>query len=179
MKYKSITAPLTGNTVKGLKAGDMVLISGSIYTARDVAHRRLKVLLDEKKELPFELSGSIIYYAGPSPTKPGKIIGSAGPTTSGRMDPFTPALLENGLKGMIGKGKRSCEVKKSIKKNGAVYFAATGGAGALLSGKISACGLVAYPEIEPESIYRLEVREFPAVVINDMYGNDYYEDGGK
>jgi fumarate hydratase subunit beta len=175
MKYKNIHTPFDNKTIEGLKPGDMVLISGEVYTARDVAHQKLTKLIAENKPLPFNLEGNVIYYVGPSPAKPGSIIGSAGPTTSYRMDPYTPILLKHGLKGMIGKGKRSKEVIKSIKKNKAVYFAAVGGAGAFLSKKIVRCELVAYPEIEPESIYKLEVKDFPAVVINDMCGNDLYD----
>ena len=174
MKYKIINAPLEEKIVRKLKAGDLVLINGEIYTARDIAHKRIANLIAEKKTIPFELKGSIIYYVGPSPAKPGSIIGSAGPTTSYRMDPYTPILLKHGLKGMIGKGKRSSAVIKSIKKHKAIYFAAVGGAGALLSKKITVCKLIAYPEIEPESIYRLKVKDFPVVVINDTYGNDLY-----
>jgi fumarate hydratase subunit beta len=173
--YKKLTTPLTGAVVRKLRAGDRLLLSGEIYTARDAAHKKLDALIKHGKSLPFNLKGAAIYYAGPSPAKPGSVIGSAGPTTSSRMDVFTPSLLKLGLKGMIGKGKRSLEVLDTMKKYGAVYFAATGGAGALLSRKVIKCELVAYPELDPESIYRLEVREMPLIVAADMHGNSLYE----
>ncbi|OGS20050.1 MAG: fumarate hydratase [Elusimicrobia bacterium RIFOXYA2_FULL_39_19] len=173
-----ITTPITKETVKSLKAGDRVFISGTIYTARDTAHKRIFELIANKEKLPFELEGAVIYYVGPSPAKPGQVIGSAGPTTSSRMDSFTPILLEKGLKGMIGKGKRSPDVIKAIKKYKAVYFAATGGAAALLAKTVKDSDLIAFFELGTEAIYKLEVKDFPAIVINDMYGNDLYEKVG-
>ncbi|MBU0951873.1 MAG: Fe-S-containing hydro-lyase [Elusimicrobia bacterium] len=172
---KKITTPLTYKTIRSLKAGELVSITGIIYTARDAAHKKLDEIIFKGMPLPFELKGSVIYYVGPAPAKPGRPIGSAGPTTSSRMDPLTPVLLENGLKGMIGKGRRSKEVIDSIKKNKAVYFAATGGAGALLAKKIKECDLIAFFELGTEAIYKLKVKDFPVIVINDMYGRDLYE----
>lgn len=175
-EYK-IRTPLTPDVISQLSAGDLVLISGEILTARDAAHKKLIELLDKGEQLPINIEGQILYYVGPSPTKPGAAIGSAGPTTSGRMDAYTPALLELGLKGMIGKGLRSQEVLESIKKNKAVYFAATGGAAALISKRISKADIIAYPELGPEAIYRLGVENFPVIVVNDAYGGDLYKQG--
>ncbi|MCX7919772.1 MAG: Fe-S-containing hydro-lyase [bacterium] len=174
-----ITPPLTDEQVAGLKSGDRVLISGIVFTGRDAAHKRMFELLKSGQKLPIDLLGQIIYYVGPTPARPGKVIGSAGPTTSGRMDIYAPALLAYGLKGMIGKGMRTTEVKEAIKQYKGVYFAATGGAGALLAKTIKKAELVAYPELGPEAIYRLEVADFPAIVINDCYGNDLYLEGIK
>jgi fumarate hydratase subunit beta len=178
-KIIRINPPLTNEQVAALKSGDRVLISGIIYTGRDAAHKRMFELLQAGKELPVDLKGQIIYYVGPTPARPGQVIGSAGPTTSGRMDAYAPRMLEYGLKGMIGKGMRSAEVKEAIKQYKGVYFAATGGAGALLAKTIKKAEIVAYPELGPEAIYRLEVLEFPAIVINDCYGNDLYLEGVK
>ncbi|MDI6642349.1 MAG: Fe-S-containing hydro-lyase [Elusimicrobiota bacterium] len=175
----SITTPLSEESVSKLKSGDSVLLNGIIYTARDAAHERLTALIKESKPLPFDLHGAVIYYVGPSPAKPAQVIGSAGPTTSYRMDAYTPLLLEYGLKGMIGKGKRSKEVIEAIKKFNAVYFAAVGGAGALLSKCIKKSKLIAFEELGPEAIRQLEVENFPAIVINDIYGNDLYDEGIK
>ncbi|MBP1744402.1 MAG: fumarate hydratase [Firmicutes bacterium] len=172
-----IHTPLTEDKVRSLKAGDRVLISGVIYTARDAAHKKLVALLDENKELPIDVKDSIIYYVGPSPAKPGKPIGSAGPTTSYRMDPYAPRLMDIGLRGMIGKGSRSQEVKESIKKNCAVYFAAIGGAAALMGRAVKKSELVAYEELGSEAIRRLEVENLPAMVVIDCQGNDLYEIG--
>ncbi|MGQ9823791.1 MAG: Fe-S-containing hydro-lyase [Desulfotomaculales bacterium] len=172
-----ITPPLTEEDVMRLKAGQQVLISGRIYTGRDAAHKKIIELLTAGKQLPIDLKGQIIYYVGPAPAKPGQVIGSAGPTTSGRMDTYTPELLAAGLKGMIGKGTRSKEVKEAIKKYKAVYFAAVGGAGALIARKIKGARVVAYPELGAEAIYELEVEDFPAFVVNDVYGSDLYEEG--
>ena len=172
-----IHTPLTEDKVRGLKAGDRVLISGVIYTARDAAHKKLVDLLDENKELPIDVKDAIIYYVGPSPAKPGKVIGSAGPTTSYRMDPYAPRLMDIGLKGMIGKGSRSQEVKESIKKNCAVYFAAIGGAAALMGKAVKKSDVVAYGELGSEAIRRLEVEDLPAMVAIDCQGNDLYEIG--
>lgn len=171
---KEIHTPISDEVIKTLRAGDMVRLSGVVYTARDAAHARLIELLDNGKELPFDLCGQVIYYVGPTPSKPGKVIGSAGPTTAGRMDPYTPKLLENGLKGIIGKGQRNDAVRKSIVDNIAVYFAATGGAAALLAKHIVACEIIAYEDLGCEAIRRLEVKDLPLVVINDSYGGDFY-----
>jgi len=174
---KRLTTPLTDSDVEGLKAGDKVSISGVIYTGRDAAHKRLVELLDEGKELPFDPRGQIIYYVGPAPAKPGEAIGSAGPTTSYRMDAYTPRLIEAGLKGMIGKGSRSKEVVDSIIKHKAVYFAAVGGAAALIAKRIKKKELVAYEDLGPEAIFRLEVEDFPVIVANDVKGDDLYRQG--
>lgn len=176
---KKITTPLSEEVIKDLKVGDIVSITGYIYTARDAAHKRLVELVKEGKELPFDIKGAIIYYVGPTPAPPGKVIGSAGPTTSYRMDPYAPILIEMGLKGMIGKGKRSLEVKEAIKKFKAVYFAAVGGAAALISKQIKSVELVAYEDLGPEAIRKLYVEDFSAIVVNDIYGGDLYEEGVK
>ncbi len=174
---KKITTPLTIEKTRDLRCGDNVLISGVIYTGRDAAHKRLCELLAEGKELPVDVTDAIIYYVGPAPAQPGQVIGSAGPTTSYRMDAYAPALLDIGLKGMIGKGKRSPEVVESMKKNGAVYFGAIGGAGALLAKCIKKAEVVAYEDLGAEAIRRLEVEDLPAVVIIDSEGNNLYEQG--
>ncbi len=174
-----ITTPLSDETILSLKTGDEVLISGTIYTARDQAHFRLVKLIEDNKPLPFDLQGQIIYYVGPTPEKPGEIIGSAGPTTSYRMDKYAPILIKNGLKGMIGKGKRSAEVKEAIKKYKAVYFGAIGGAGALISKTIKSSKVIAYDDLLSEAVRRLTVENFPAIVVNDVYGGDLYEEGRK
>lgn len=174
---KHITTPLTAEKTKELRAGDNVLISGVIYTGRDAAHKRLVELVQEGKELPVDLRDQIIYYVGPAPAKPGQAIGSAGPTTSYRMDAYAPALLNLGLKGMIGKGKRSDEVVASMMKNEAVYFGAIGGAGALLSKCIKKAEVVCYEDLGAEAIRRLEVENLPATVIIDSLGNNLYELG--
>ncbi|MGL6064152.1 MAG: Fe-S-containing hydro-lyase [Fusobacteriaceae bacterium] len=174
-----ITSPLSSETISKLKAGDSVLITGTIYTARDAAHARLVTLLEKGEKLPFDLEGQIIYYVGPTPEKPGQIIGSAGPTTSYRMDAYAPALLDNGLKGMIGKGKRDLAVKESILKNKSVYFAAIGGTAALIAKTIKASEIIAYEDLGAEAIRKLYVEDFPAIVINDIYGSDLYLEGQK
>ncbi len=174
MNYK-IHTPLTDNIVAKLKAGDTTKITGTLYTARDQAHQRLVELIQKGQPLPFGLRGQIIFYAGPAPTPPNKVMGSVGPTTSSRMDLFTPILLAYGLKGMIGKGPRSPEVKAALAKYNAVYFAATGGIAALLSSYIKKSELLAYPDLGPEAIYKLEVEDFPAVVAIDAWGGDLYE----
>ena len=174
---KRITTPLTLEKTRDLHCGDNVLISGVIYTGRDAAHKRLVELLQQGKELPLDVKDAIIYYVGPAPAQPGKVIGSAGPTTSYRMDAYAPALLGIGLKGMIGKGKRSPEVIESMKKNGAVYFGAIGGAGALLAKCIKKAEVIAYEDLGAEAIRRLEVEDLPAVVIIDSEGNNLYEQG--
>lgn len=174
---KRISAPLTDKEVEGLRAGDNVLISGEIYTARDAAHKRLINLISEGKELPIDLSGKIIYYVGPTPARPGKTCGSAGPTTSSRMDNLTAPLLDRGLKGMIGKGLRSKTVVDSMKKNKAVYFAATGGAAALIAGSIKAVEVITYEDLGTEAIQKMVVEDFPAIVVIDALGNDLYVTG--
>jgi len=174
-----INTPLTDEAIDKLYAGDKVLLSGVIYTGRDAAHKRLFELLQAGKELPVDLRGQVIYYVGPAPAKPGQVIGSAGPTTSGRMDAYAPTLLEYGLKGMIGKGIRNQAVLDAIKKFKAVYFGATGGAAALLAKRIKKAEVVAYEELGPEAIYRLEVEDFPVIVINDAHGGDLYAEGIK
>ncbi|MBW7957588.1 MAG: Fe-S-containing hydro-lyase [Deltaproteobacteria bacterium] len=172
-----ISAPLSDEIVGKLRAGDKVLISGVLYTARDAAHKRLIELLDAGKELPFDIKGQIIYYVGPTPERPGQVIGSAGPTTSGRMDAYTPRLIELGLKGMVGKGARSKEVLDSIRKHKAVYMAAVGGAAALIRRSIKKAEIVAYEDLGPEAIRRLEVVDFPAIVVNDAEGGDLFLQG--
>lgn len=174
-----LKTPLKDEDVERLRIGDRVLISGILYTGRDAAHRRLFNLIKEGKELPFDVRGQIIYYVGPTPAPPGKVFGSAGPTTSYRMDAYSPALIERGLKGMIGKGMRSDSVKEAMRKYKAVYFAATGGAGALLAKRIKRAEIVAYEDLGPEAIQRLEVEDFPVIVINDINGNDLYIEGEK
>ena len=174
---KKLTTPLCDADLEGLKAGDKVSLTGVIYTGRDAAHKRLVELLDKGEKLPFDPEGQIIYYVGPAPAKPGKPIGSAGPTTSYRMDAYTPRLIEVGLKGMIGKGSRSREVVESIIKHKAVYFAAVGGAAALIAKRIKSKELVAYEDLGPEAIFRLEVEDFPVIVANDICGGDLYKNG--
>ena len=177
MEMKRVATPLTDGVIEDLKAGDKVLLSGAIYTARDAAHKRFTDTLQRGGSLPFEIKGEVIYYCGPSPALPGRVIGAAGPTTSGRMDVYTPTLLALGLKGMIGKGKRSQAVKDAIVKYKAIYFGATGGAGALLSKAVISYEAVAYEELGPEAVVRLVVKDFPLFVINDIAGNDLYEMG--
>ncbi len=179
MSFKKISAPLSDDDIMQLKAGDTVLITGVIYTGRDAAHAKLAGLVKEGKPLPVDFTGQMIYYVGPSPAKPGKVIGSAGPTTSGRMDAYTATMLEQGLKVCIGKGSRNQSVKDALVKHKGVYMAATGGAAALLARTIKKADVVAYPELGAEAIYRLEVEDFPATVINDAHGNDIYEEGRK
>ena len=176
---KKITTPFTEEQTKGLKSGDTVLITGFLYTARDAAHARLVKLIEEGKELPFDIKEQIIYYVGPTPAKPGNVIGSAGPTTSYRMDSYAPTLLDHGLKGMIGKGKRDAGVKESITKNNGVYFAAVGGAAALIAKTIKSAEIIAYEDLGAEAIRKIYVEDFPAIVINDIYGNDLYNEGQK
>ncbi|KUK56897.1 MAG: Fumarate hydratase class I, aerobic [Synergistales bacterium 53_16] len=170
-----ITTPLDESIVQQLKAGDSVKISGYIYTGRDAAHKRLIELIKEDKDLPFPVKGQIIYYVGPAPAKPGYVCGPAGPTTSYRMDPYTPALLDKGLKGMIGKGLRSREVIESMKKNKAVYFAAIGGVAALIAQSITKSEVIAYPDLGAEAIHRYFLEDFPAIVCIDSHGNNLYE----
>jgi fumarate hydratase subunit beta len=176
---KNISLPLTLKTLESLKAGDNLLLSGVLYVARDAAHRRMIETLDRGEPLPFDIKDQTLYYMGPSPAPPGKVIGSAGPTTSARMDAYTPRLLAAGLKGMIGKGVRSPEVREALKKHKAIYLAAVGGAGALISKTIIKSEVVAYPDLGPEAVLKLEVKDFPATVINDIYGGDLYVEGKK
>ncbi len=172
-----ITPPLTDADVERLRAGDKVLISGVLYTARDAAHKRLIALLDKGGSLPFDVKGQIIYYVGPTPARPGQVIGSAGPTTSSRMDAYTPRLIELGLKATIGKGHRGAEVVEAMKKNKAVYFAAVGGAAALISKCIKKAEVIAYDDLGTEAIRRLEVEDFPAIVAIDSKGADLFAQG--
>ena len=174
---KKIHTPLTREVVRDLKAGDSCLITGVIYTARDAAHKRLCELLDKGQPLPVDMENAIIYFVGPTPAKPGQAIGSAGPTTSYRMDAYSPALIAAGQTGMIGKGKRGLEVVAAMKEHGAVYFGAIGGCGALLSNCIKSCELVAYEDLGAEAICRLEVEDFPVIVVIDSLGNNLYETG--
>lgn len=172
---KKIKLPLSSYDIENLKSGDYVLLSGTVYTARDAAHKRLIETIQKGEKLPFDVKGSIIYYVGPTPAKEGQIIGSAGPTTSSRMDAYTPKLLDLGLSAMIGKGKRSNEVKESIVKNKAIYFVACGGAGALISHCIKNKKMIAYEDLLSEAITQLEVEDFPCFVGIDIYGNDIYD----
>jgi len=179
MAEHKITTPITDEVIEKLRAGDKVFITGFLLTGRDAAHKKLIDLVKEGKELPVDIKGQFIYYVGPTPARPGKPIGSAGPTTSYRMDSYAPTLHALGLKGTIGKGERSKEVKQALKKHKAVYLAAVGGAGALISKSIEGSEVVAYPELGPEAIIRLKVKDFPCIVINDMHGGDLYEEGKK
>jgi fumarate hydratase subunit beta len=179
VKDRVISPPLSDEVIESLRAGDRLLITGVIYTGRDAAHKRLVELIDRDESLPVDLKGQIIYYVGPTPPKPGEVIGSAGPTTSGRMDVFSPKLTAIGVKGMIGKGSRNDAVKEALQRDKAVYLGATGGAGALLAQRIASAKVVAYDDLGPEAIRELEVKEFPVVVINDMYGGDLYIEGRK
>ncbi len=172
-----LSTPLTDEKTENLKIGDEVFLSGIIYTARDAAHKKLVDLIKENKSLPFDTEGSVIYYVGPTPAQPGQVIGSAGPTTSYRMDPYVNDLLKVGMKGMIGKGERTQEVIDGIKKYKGVYFGATGGAGALLSKTIVSAEVIAFDELGPEAIRKLEVKDMPLIVINDCDGNDLYVEG--
>lgn len=172
---KHIKAPLIKEEIEDLKAGDYVYITGTIYTARDAAHKRMDETLDSGENLPIEMDNNVIYYMGPSPAREGRPIGSAGPTTASRMDKYAPRLLDLGLKGMIGKGKRSKEVSDAIVRNGAVYFAAVGGAGALLSKSIIKSEVIAYDDLGTEAIRKLEVENFPSIVVIDKDGNNLYE----
>ena len=174
---KKVTSPISDDVIDKLRAGDEVQISGVIYVGRDAAHKRLVEALDRGDPLPFDVTGQTIYYMGPSPTKPGHVIGSAGPTTSGRMDAYAPRLLSIGLKAMIGKGSRSDAVKQAIREHKGVYLAAVGGAAALIAKAVAKAETVAYEELGPEAILRLEVNDFPAIVINDSHGGDLYEEG--
>jgi fumarate hydratase subunit beta len=174
---KRIKLPLTLEAIKDLKAGDDVLLSGVIYVARDAGHKRMVEALDKNQVLPFDIRNQTIYYMAPSPSRPGRVIGAAGPTTSGRMDGYSLRLMEAGLKGMIGKGNRSKAVKEVIVKHKAVYFAAIGGAGALIAKSIKKSEVIAYADLGAEALLKLEVEDFPVTVINDIYGNDLYDEG--
>ncbi|HBC30244.1 MAG TPA: Fe-S-containing hydro-lyase [Clostridiales bacterium] len=174
---KIINTPLTDEVINDLKAGDRVLLNGIIYTGRDAAHKRLVELIENGEELPMDIKNQTIYYVGPCPAKPGQVIGSAGPTTSGRMDAYAPLLMEHGLKGMIGKGIRAQQVVDSMIKNNAVYFAAIGGAGALLAEAIKEAEVIAFPDLGAEAIYKLRIENFPVTVVIDNRGNDLYKLG--
>ena len=176
-KTYNFTTPLKEEDTRQLQAGDIVLLNGTIFTARDAAHKKLVDLIEAGEELPFDLNGSIIYFVGPTPPKPGEPIGSAGPTTSYRMDSYSPTMLKHGSLGMIGKGKRNQDVKDACKEYGGIYFGATGGAGALLGKKITAAQVIAYPELGPEAVRKITVKDFPVTVINDTHGNDLYQMG--
>lgn len=170
-----LSTPLGDDDVRGLRSGDRVLLTGEIYSARDAAHRRLVAALVSGDELPFPLDGAVVYYMGPSPARPGSPIGAAGPTTSYRMDPYAPALYEAGVKATIGKGARGPEVRRALQRCTALYLAAIGGAGALLARTVQSAEVIAYPELGPEAVRRLVVKDFPAVVVNDAFGGDLYE----
>jgi fumarate hydratase subunit beta len=174
-EIKKLQPPLTETDVRSLKAGDEVLITGEIYAARDMAHKRLCEAIDAGRELPFPLEGAIIYFVGPTPARPGRVIGAAGPTTSSRMDDFSPKLLANGLKAMLGKGYRGDEVRDALKKYGAVHLSAIGGAGALLSKHIVAAEVIAYEDLGTEAVRKLQVVDFPAIVAYDCYGNNVFK----
>ena len=177
MKQKNMQLPIDDTALEDLRVGDTVSLSGTLYTARDAAHKRMQETLDRGEQLPFDIKGQIIYYMGPSPAREGRVIGSAGPTTASRMDVYTPQLLDLGLKGMIGKGKRSPEVLDAVIRNKAVYFAATGGAGALLSKCITASEVIAYEDLGTEAIRKLTVQNFPVIVAADMFGGYIYDKG--
>lgn len=176
---RRITAPFDDATARSLKAGEKVLITGTILAARDAAHKRMVECLDRGEKLPVDLTGQVVYYVGPTPAKPGKAVGSAGPTTAGRMDAYAPRLMDEGLKGMIGKGYRKPEVVESMKKNGVPYLAAVGGAGALIAERIKKYTVLAWPDLGPEALAAMEVEDFPAIVVIDSEGCDYYEAGQK
>ncbi len=173
---KKVTLPLTDETIADLKAGDQVLLTGVLYTGRDAAHKRMIETLDRGEPLPFEVKGQVLYYTGPAPARPHQVIGSAGPTTAGRMDAYTPRLVELGLRGMIGKGERNAAVKEALVKHKAVYFAAIGGLAAVLARRIKKVEMVAYEELGTEAIRKLTVEDFPVTVINDIHGGDCYAD---
>ncbi len=178
-EIKKLQPPLTETDVRSLKAGDEILITGEIYTARDMAHKRLCEAIDAGRELPFSLEGAIIYFVGPTPARPGRVIGAAGPTTSSRMDAFSPKLLANGLKAMLGKGYRGDEVRDALKKYTAVHLSTIGGAGALLSKHIVAAEVIAYEDLGTEAVRKLQVVDFPAIVAYDCYRNSVYKFTGR
>ena len=175
MEKRIVHVPLSKEDARTLKTGDYVYLEGTIYSARDAAHKRMSEALDRGEELPFDIKGNVIYYMGPSPAREGRPIGSAGPTTTGRMDPYTPRLLDMGMGGMIGKGKRTQDVHEAVVRNEAVYFAAVGGAGALLSQRIKKSEVIAYDDLGPEAIRKMEIEDFPVVVVMDVEGNDLYK----
>ncbi|MCC7201114.1 MAG: Fe-S-containing hydro-lyase [Nitrospirae bacterium] len=177
MSVKKLKTPLTDAVISDLRAGDRIEISGVLYTARDAAHKRLVQMIRDGEKLPFDLAGQVIYFVGPTPAKPGMPIGSAGPTTSGRMDPYSPFLIEHGLKGMIGKGGRGKEVVEAMLRHKCVYFAAIGGVAALLSKKIKKAEVIAFDDLGTEAVRRIEVEDFPVIVINDIHGGDMYKKG--
>jgi fumarate hydratase subunit beta len=172
-----LRTPFSEKDVQSLRAGDEVLLSGIVYTARDAAHERLVALLEEGKPLPVDLRGQVIYYCGPTPARPGRPIGSAGPTTASRMDSYTPQLIAYGIRGMIGKGRRSQEVREAIRQYLAIYFGAVEGTAALLGQRVQEAAIVAFPDLGTEAIYRLVVEDFPVTVVNDSMGGDLYQDG--
>lgn len=174
-----LSPPLDEKTARALKTGDVIALSGEIYVGRDTAHKLIIEALDNGGKAPFDLKGAVIYYMGPTPAPPGRVIGSAGPTTSGRMDAYAPRLIAEGLRGMIGKGNRSKEVRDACARHGAVYFGAIGGAGALISQSIVSSEVIAWEELGPEAVLKLEVKDMPLVVINDTHGGDLYADGRK
>lgn len=178
-KKISLTTPLSEKDVESLRAGDEVYLNGTIYTGRDAAHKRMMEALDKGEDLPFDIKGQVIYYVGPAPAPPGKPIGSAGPTTSGRMDAYAPRLIRLGLKGMIGKGNRSKEVIEACVENKCVYFSAIGGAGALIAKSIVEAEVIAWEDLGPEAVRRLNVKDFPLIVVNDAHGADLYQEGRK
>ncbi len=178
-KTFAATPPLTSDDLAQYRAGDIIVLTGTIYTARDAAHKRIVEMLDKGEELPFDLEGAVIYYVGPTPASPGRVIGSAGPTTSYRMDPYAPRLMEKGMRMSIGKGGRGAEVREAMKRYQAVYCAAIGGAAALISQRIAGAEVIAFPELGAEAVRRLTVEEFPVVVVNDVEGNDLYAEGMK
>lgn len=176
MNWIHLSAPLDDEALGPLRAGDAVLFAGVLYVARDRAHERMRRMLENGEALPFDPRGQVVYFMGPSPAPPGRVIGSAGPTTAGRMDPFVGMMCRAGVRGFIGKGKRSVEARAAMREHGAVYFSSFGGAGAYLSRRVVSSEVLAFEELGPEAVYRLEVAEFPAIVINDIYGGDLYED---
>ncbi|MCL2401057.1 MAG: FumA C-terminus/TtdB family hydratase beta subunit [Oscillospiraceae bacterium] len=178
-EYRELTTPLSDETIRSLRSGDMIYITGTVYTARDAAHQRMSEMLAAGQDMPFEFDGNIVFYAGPSPTQPGMVIGSIGPTTAGRMDSFAPALIARGLKVMIAKGFRSDAVKKAIMEHGGVYLAGVGGIAALMSQCVKSEELVAFEDLGPEAIRKLEVEKLPVVVALDSAGNDVYDRGNK
>ena len=179
MSEIKVTTPLNEEVISKWRSGDKILISGIIYTGRDAAHKRLVELIDKGESLPFDVKGQIIYFVGPTPARPGRAVGSAGPTTSYRMDAYSPRLIERGLKGMIGKGSRSKEVIEAMMKHKCVYMAAVGGAGALISRCIKSSEIIAYDDLGPEAIRKMEVENLPVIVVNDISGNDLYQEGIK
>ena len=177
MNWKKIASPINDDVIKGLRTSDMILLSGVMYTARDMAHERISKMEMNPSELPFDADGQLLYYMGPSPAPEGRVIGAAGPTTSNRMDAYTEVILSLGFKGLIGKGSRSADVRRHLADYRAIYFSTFGGAGAYLSRRVVDAVSVAFEDLGTEAIYRLEVKDFPMIVVNDIYGNDLYEEG--